>query len=231
MTNLFAFDPPDRVSLPVRHSGLRFPVGRIFCIGRNYADHAREMGHEPDRNPPFFFMKPSDAAIEAGIPFQYPSQSRDVHHEVELVAALKAGGSNIPLDDAMRIVFGFAVGLDMTRRDLQAEAKRLQRPWEVAKAFAGSAPMGLITRVEDLPAVPQGRIALSVNGVEKQQGLISDMIWNLSELISHISHFFTLAAGDMIMTGTSAGVGPVQPGDRMLATIEGLEPLEVDVRG
>jgi fumarylpyruvate hydrolase len=230
LTVSFAFAPPQPVSLPIKNSAARFPVSRIFCIGRNYTDHAREMGHEPTLDPPFFFMKPADAAIEAGVAFPYPAQSQDVHHEVELVVALQKGGTTLSSDAALDAIFGYAVGLDMTRRDLQAEAKRVQRPWEVAKAFASSAPIGRITPAHELAAVPQGRIALTVNGSLKQQGLISDMIWNVADLISHISQFFTLMPGDMIMTGTPAGVGAIKPGDEMLATIDGLEPLMVEVK-
>jgi fumarylpyruvate hydrolase len=225
----YALEPPSVVSLPISETTLRFPVHRIFCIGRNYADHAREMGHNPDREPPFFFLKPTSAVQGPTENFRYPSASRDVHHEVELVVALGAGGRDISLTDAASCIFGYAVGLDMTRRDLQAEAKKLQRPWETGKAFDGSAPISAIRRADKVGDMSKRRISLTVNGTVRQMGSTADMIWSVQEIISYISRYFELTAGDLIMTGTPAGVGAVNIGDRLAADIEGLEPLRIEV--
>ena len=218
---------PPVAAIPVAGSGL-FPVRRIYCIGRNYAAHAVEMGHDPNRESPFFFQKNSSNLVPSG-KFPYPPHSTDVHHEVELVVALKSGGTNIPVDKALDHVWGYAVALDMTRRDLQGEAKKLGRPWEIAKAFERSAPVGPLHPVSKVGHMMQGRIALKVNGALKQEGDMSQMIWKVPEMISYLSQYFELAAGDIIMSGTPSGVGPVVKGDKMAATIQGLGSLEVEV--
>ena len=218
--------PPVAV-IPVAGSG-QFPVRRIYCIGRNYAAHAVEMGHDPNRESPFFFQKNSNNLDPSG-KFPYPPHSTDVHHEVELVVALKSGGTNIAPDKALDHVWGYAVGLDMTRRDLQGEAKKLGRPWEIGKAFERSAPVGPLRPVSETGHMTQGRIALKLNGALKQEGDMNQMIWKVPEMISYLSEYFELAAGDIIMSGTPSGVGPVVKGDRMEATIKGLGSLAVEV--
>jgi len=222
------FPPPPRVELPVVGSGVRFPVRRVYCIGRNYAAHAVEMGHDPNRESPFFFQKNADNLDPSG-EFPYPAQGDDIHHEVELAVALKSGGADIPEESALEHVFGYAVSLDMTRRDLQGEAKRLGRPWEIGKAFERSAPIGPITPSEKVGPLSAGAIALEVNGTLRQDGDLSQMIWKVPEIIAYLSRYFRLAAGDVILTGTPAGVGPVVRGDRIEARIAGLEPLSVRV--
>ena len=226
MTGL-VIPPPPVPSVPVRGGGL-FPVRRIYCIGRNYAEHTREMGGDPDREAPFFFQKnPDDAATDGRFP--YPPASMDVHHEVELVVALGRGGERIAEADALAHVWGYAVGLDMTRRDLQAEAKARARPWEVGKAFAASAPIGEIVPQAECGHLPAGAIRLSVNGALRQEGDLAQMIWKVPEQIAILSRYFTLAPGDLIFSGTPAGVGRVARGDTMRAEIAGLPPLEVAV--
>ncbi|RZT54722.1 fumarylpyruvate hydrolase [Sphingomonas sp. BK036] len=202
----------------------RFPVRRIFCVGQNYADHAREMGSDPDRQEPFFFSKPADAVVENGSTLPFPPQTRDLHHEVELVIALGAGGKNIAVADAPATIFGAAVGIDLTRRDLQAAAKAIGRPWDMAKGFDRSAPIGAIT-----PGAPaaSGGIALTVDGETRQSGDLSMMIWSVPEIIATLSTFVELAPGDLIFTGTPAGVGPIRPGQSVSATIDGFETLRV----
>ncbi len=214
-------------AIPVSGGG-SFPVRRVYCIGRNYAAHAIEMGHDPDREAPFFFQKNPDNLDPSGV-FPYPAHSSDVHHEVELVVALKAGGANIPLDQALDHVWGYAVSLDMTRRDLQSEAKKAGRPWEIGKAFERSGPVGPLRPVSEVGHPDQGRIELRVNGVVKQEGDMNQMIWKVPEMISYLSEYFELAAGDIIMSGTPSGVGPVVRGDVMVAEIAGLGNLTVTV--
>jgi fumarylpyruvate hydrolase len=226
----YAIDPPEISFLPVEGTEAVFPVGRIFCVGRNYAAHAIEMGHDPDKEPPFFFMKPADSIVRPGGDFAYPPGSSNVHHEIELVVALARGGTDIATQDALSHVFGYGVGLDMTRRDLQAEAKQLSRPWEVSKAFAQSAPISALSRAADMGHPAEGAIALKVNGAVTQQGDLNQLIWKVPEVISHLSRLFSLKAGDLIMTGTPAGVGPVARGDRMDGRIEGVGEISVTVR-
>ena len=216
-------------SLPVSDSFQRFPVGRIFCVGRNYAEHAREMGHNPDREPPFFFMKPATAIVADGGTFPYPPLSGDVHHEVELVVALHRGGRDIPVADALEHVFGYAVGLDMTRRDLQGEAKKLGRPWDTGKAFDHSAPCSAVAPAAAIGHPTRGAITLHVNGQLRQRGDLADLIWNVPETIACLSSLFTLMPGDLIFTGTPAGVGPVQRGDALNAAVEGVGELATAV--
>ena len=211
-----AFSGPEPVSVPIAGSGARFPVHRVYCVGRNYADHVREMGGEVGREPPFFFAKPPDALVTAGY-FPYPAMTEDVHHEVELVVAL---GPEARL-------FGYAVGLDMTRRDLQAAAKNLGRPWEVAKSFDHSAPISPITASEQV--LTSGAITLDVNGMRRQTGDISQMIWNIPEIITELAKLFTLKPGDLIFTGTPSGVSAVARGDKLHAEIAGVGTLKVDV--
>lgn len=223
----YVIPAPTIPTIPV-HGGGVFPVRRVYCIGRNYAAHAIEMGHDPDRDPPFFFQKNPGNLDPSGV-FPYPGQSQDVHHEVELIVALHSGGTSIPVDDALRHVWGYGIVLDMTRRDLQAEAKKLGRPWEVGKAFERSAPVGPLHPVAEVGHLDHGRIELHVNGVLKQEGDLNQMIWKVPEMISYLSDYFELQAGDVILSGTPAGVGPVQRGDRMEAAIDGLGRLTVTV--
>ncbi len=201
-----------------------FPVRRIFCVGQNYADHAREMGSDPDRQEPFFFSKPADAVVANGSTLPFPPKTEDLHHEVELVIALGKGGKDIAVEDAAATIFGAGVGIDLTRRDLQAAAKKAGRPWDMAKGFDRSAPVGALT-----PGVPaaSGTIALAIDGETRQSGDLSMMIWSVPEIIATLSTFVELAPGDLIFTGTPAGVGPIQRGQTVRATIDGYEPLEV----
>ena len=203
-----------------------FPVRRIYCVGRNYAAHRREMGGD-DRDPPFFFAKPADAIVPSGAAIAYPLATAELHHEVELVVALGAGGAGVSAGDAMGLVCGFAVGVDLTRRDLQAAARAKAQPWEAAKGFDQSAPISAITRRHDGP--PTGAIRLDVNGAVRQQASLGDMIWNVAEIIAEASKLWRLEAGDLIYTGTPEGVGPLVRGDRVAARIEGLEPLDFTI--
>ena len=223
----FVIPVPPVAAIPVVGGG-QFPVRRVYCIGRNYAAHAIEMGHDPDREAPFFFQKNAENLDPSG-EFPDPPKSADVHHEVELLVALKSGGRNIPVDSAMEHVWGHAVALDMTRRDLQGAAKQQGRPWEIGKAFERSAPVGPLYPVSATGPLADGRIELMVNGAVTQQGNLNQMIWKVPEMISYLSEYFELAAGDVILSGTPSGVGPVLRGDRMEATIEGLGSLAVTV--
>ncbi|WP_418121934.1 fumarylacetoacetate hydrolase family protein [Variovorax sp. 160MFSha2.1] len=225
----YAISPAPVHSLPIQGDQVRFPVNRIFCVGRNYSEHAREMGHNPDREPPFFFMKPASAIVADGGEFAYPPLSNDVHHEIELVVALKTGGANIAAADALGHVYGYAVGLDMTRRDLQGEAKKMGRPWDTGKAFDGSAPCGELVPVARAGHPANGEIRLDVNGAQRQVGDLADMIWNVPDTIAYLSTLFTLQPGDLIFTGTPAGVAAVQRGDRMRGSVAGVGVLEVAV--
>jgi len=225
----YAIDFPGVITLPVVESSKAFPVGRIYCVGRNYAEHAREMGHDPDREPPFFFMKPADAIVMNGATIPFPQVTKDLHHEIELIVAIGKGGANIPVEKALDHVFGYGVGLDMTRRDLQGEAKKQGRPWEIGKAFERSGPVGPLHSVEKVGHLDHGRIELKVNGALKQEGDMNQMIWKVPEMISYLSEYFELQAGDVIMSGTPSGVGAVVRGDVMEASIEGLGNLVVKV--
>jgi fumarylpyruvate hydrolase len=228
MTTGFVIAPPAIVALPVAGGAARFPVRRVYCIGRNYAAHAVEMGHDPDREPPFFFQKNPDNLDPSG-EFPYPPQSADVHHEVELAVALGNGGSDVPVERAMELVWGYAVALDMTRRDIQDEAKRLKRPWETSKAFERSAPIGLLVPASGFREPSSGAISLSVNGELRQSGDLDQMIWKVPEMIAYLSTYVTLAPGDVILSGTPSGVGAVMRGDRLEARVAGLPPLDVRV--
>lgn len=225
----FVFDPPPIASLPIDGETARFPVHRIYCVGRNYAEHAREMGHDPNREPPFFFSKPADTLVLDGGDFPYPPRSADVHHEIELVAALGSGGRDIAEGDAMRHVFGYAVGLDMTRRDLQGEAKKMGRPWDTGKGFEHSAPCSVLRRASAIGHPSKGRIWLDVNGTTRQEGDLADLIWSLPEMIAYLSTLFTLREGDLIMTGTPAGVAAVNRGDVLEGGVEGVGTLRTRV--
>ena len=226
---VYQFDPLDRPALPIKGTDKLFPVHRIYCVGRNYADHAIEMGHDPDKEPPFFFQKNPDNLLVGKPEFPYPPLSSDVHHEIELVAALHRGGSNIPRENAMQHVFGYAVGLDMTRRDLQGQAKKMGRPWDVGKGFEHSAPCSELVMASQCGHPDQGAITLEVNGEIRQQGNLNQMIWKTAEMIATLSTLFELQPGDLVMTGTPAGVGPVQIGDQLRGCIEGIGSLEVRV--
>ena len=222
---------PEQPSLQVANSDARFPVRRIFCVGRNYAEHAREMGKDPDREPPFFFTKPADAAIDMPASWPYPPQTNNLHHEIELVVAIGKAGTGIAPDEADSHVWGYAIGLDMTRRDLQGEAKKMGRPWDWGKAFDLSAPCGPVHGKQETGIVTTGKIWLDVNGKKRQRGDLADLIWPVAEVISIISHAMALQPGDLIMTGTPAGVGPVVPGDVITAGIEGLGEITTTIAG
>jgi fumarylpyruvate hydrolase len=224
----FVFAPPAVTAVPVDGTGDLFPVRRVYCIGRNYAAHAVEMGHDPDKEPPFFFQKNPDNLNTSGS-FPYPPKSDDVHHEIELAVALKSGGRNIPVGEALDHVFGYAVSLDMTRRDLQGNAKKMGRPWEIGKAFEQSAPITPFVWTADCGHLSEGKIQLTVNGDLRQEGDLNQMIWKVPEMISYLSEYFELAPGDVIQTGTPAGVGPVVRGDKLVGSVKGLPPLEVTV--
>ncbi len=224
----YIIEPPAQPSLPVRGSDERFPVRRVYCIGRNYAAHTIEMGGDPDRSPPFFFQKNANNIDSSG-KFPYPAKTSDVHHEIEMVVALKSGGVNIPVDQALDHVFGYAVSLDMTRRDLQAEAKELRRPWEIGKAFEHSAPCGELAPASDIGHPSSGLIQLKVNGEVRQTGDLNQMIWKVPEMISYLSDYFELAAGDVIMSGTPSGVAAIVKGDLMEAEVEGVGKMSVTV--
>ena len=219
-----AFPAPPARSLPIAGRDERFPVHRIYCVGRNFAEHAKEMGAEVSRGRPVFFMKPADAAVEIGdIP--YPGATADLHHEVELVVALgRDADGEVPVDAALALVFGYAVGLDLTRRDLQAEAKEKRLPWDIAKGFDHSAPMGAIVPADG--GVPAGRLWLEVNGATRQDAPLTDMVFSVPEVLHELSKLFALRAGDLVMMGTPAGVAALQRGDRLRAGIDGLAQVE-----
>jgi len=215
-------------TLPVVGSELRFPVRRVFCVGRNYAEHAREMGHDPDREPPFFFGKDA-AALTTAARIPYPPATAELHHEVELVVALGEGGMNVAAAQARERIFGYAVGVDLTRRDLQAEAKRLGRPWYLAKSFLGAAPIGPVHPASAIGHPRAGAIRLSIGDTLRQSGDLAQMIWSIEEIIAILSTLDRLLPGDLIFTGTPAGVGPIHPGDHLIAAIADLDRLEVTI--
>jgi fumarylpyruvate hydrolase len=222
----YVLPPPAPPAVPVEGEAAAFPVRRILCVGRNYAAHRREMGGD-DRDPPFFFAKPADAIVPPGGEVRYPSATANLHHEIELVVALKAGGRDLAASQTLDLVYGYAVGVDLTRRDLQNAAKDKGQPWDASKGFDGSAPISAIRRWQGPP--PQGRIALSVNGQIRQDGLVADMIWNLAEIVAEASKLWTLAPGDLIFTGTPEGVGPLVPGDRVEGEVEGVGSVSFTV--
>lgn len=225
----YALACPPQPALPVVGSAALFPVRRIYCVGRNYAAHAREMGHDPDREEPFFFQKSPDSIVPPGGNFPYPPGTSDVHHEIELVVALGRGGANISEDRALDHIFGYGVGLDMTRRDLQGQAKKAGRPWTVGKAFDHAAPCSAITPARAVANARRGRIWLDINGESRQDGDLDQLIWSVPEIIAALSGLFTLAPGDLIYTGTPAGVGPVERGDVMRGGIDGVGEIEITV--
>lgn len=228
----YVFEPSPVVSLPVQGDPHQFPVRRVYCVGRNYAEHAKEMGFT-GREPPFFFLKPADAllVIAQGATGQmpYPSLTQNLHHEIELVVAIDKGGRNISAAQALSHVFGYAVGLDMTRRDLQNDMKKQGRPWCIGKAFDHSAPIGPLVRAAQAPDIDKARICLQVNGTTQQDSQTSQLIWNIAETIEHLSMAWTLMPGDLIFTGTPEGVGPVKVGDEMVGQITGLPDLCVTI--
>ncbi len=223
----YVIEPPAIPALPV-DGGKSFPVRRVYCIGRNYAAHAVEMGHDPDREPPFFFQKNPNNLDPSG-EFPYPPHTEDVHHEVELAVMLGSGGTNIPVETALDHVFGYALSLDMTRRDLQGQQKKMGRPWEIGKAVERSAPVGPVHPASRIGHPDTGIIRLEVNGEVRQEGDLAQMIWKVPEMISYLSEYFELAAGDVILSGTPSGVGPVVRGDTMVCKLDGFDDLVVKV--
>jgi len=224
----FVIPAPPIASVEVTGSDDRFPVRRIYCIGRNYLAHRKEMGHD-DRKPPFYFQKPADALLASGGEFPYPPQSENVHFEIELVVAIARGGVDIPVEHALDHVYGYGVGIDMTRRDLQSQAKKDGRPWDAAKGFDHSAPISAIRPVSETGHPDSGRIWLAVNGEVRQDSDLNLQIWNVQEGISHLSKLYEVAPGDLIYTGTPDGVGPIQVGDQITAGIDGIGELEIKV--
>lgn len=216
----FVIEPPPVSTVPVAGGGL-FPVRRVFCVGRNYAAHAREMGADPDREPPFFFTKPADALVTQAM-VAFPPATRSLHHEVELVIAISHGGAAIPVASALDHVYGYAAGVDLTRRDMQDEAKSLRRPWDMSKGFDESAPIGTITPAARIGHPASGRISLTINGKLRQDGNLADMIWPVPDIIAFLSNLVILKPGDLIFTGTPEGVGAVERGDSLAADIEGI---------
>ncbi|MFG6457616.1 fumarylacetoacetate hydrolase family protein [Roseateles sp. BYS96W] len=225
----FVFPPPAVPSAAVRGTEARYAVSRIFCVGRNYADHAREMGSDPTREPPFYFTKPASALTPSGTTVPYPSETKNYHYEMELVIAIGAPVFRVTPEAARAAIWGYAAGLDMTRRDLQAVAKAGGKPWDTAKGFDQSAILTDIARVSDVGLLEKGAITLAVNGVEKQRGDLADMIWSQAEIVSNLSHLYHLHPGDLIYTGTPAGVGAVVPGDVITGRIEGLGDITLTV--
>jgi fumarylpyruvate hydrolase len=217
-----------QIQVPIEGGG-EFGVRRIYCVGRNYRAHLVEMGVDPDREPPFFFLKTADEIVQDGATVPYPPMTEDFQHEIELVVAVGRGGANIPRDAALDSVFGYAVGLDMTRRDLQMEARRTGRPWDMGKNFDHSAPCGRITPAQRLGAMGAGEISLTVNGEVRQKSDLSLMVWNVLEIVSDLSRYVTLSPGDLIYTGTPEGVGPVHRGDRLVGHIDGLTDLRITI--
>ncbi len=229
----YVFTPPPVVAIPVVDSEQSFAVRRVYCVGRNYAAHAREMGFDPDREPPFFFCKPADSVVPVKTgetyDFPYPSQTNNLHYEAELVAVIGTKASNISVEEALDYVWGYAVGLDMTRRDLQMKMREMGRPWEIGKAFDYSAPIGPIYPASKVGHIDKGAIWLTVNGEDKQRSDINHLIWSVAETIAHLSTLFELEPGDVIFTGTPEGVGAVVRGDKMVVGVDGLGELKVDV--
>jgi len=229
----FVFDPAPSVAVPVAGTADSFPVRRVYCVGRNYAAHAREMGFDPDREPPFFFCKPADAVVPVDegttLSLPYPPETANLHYEIELVAAIGRGGANIPVDQALEHVWGYAVGLDMTRRDLQMKMREAGRPWELGKAFDLSGPIGPLHPAGSFKDIDKAGIWLQVNGTDKQKSDIGKLIWSVAETVSYLSRYFRLEAGDLIYTGTPEGVGPVVRGDRMVGGVDGLGTISVEM--
>tara|TARA_Y100000588_G_scaffold11420_1_gene12488 strand:+ start:1362 stop:2051 length:690 start_codon:yes stop_codon:yes gene_type:complete len=223
----FAIPIWDQPALPVVGTDAAFPVRRIYCVGRNYAAHAREMGHDPDREPPFFFAKPADSIVPNGGDVAYPVATKNLHPEIELVVALGQGGWNIPVTDANDCIYGYGVGLDLTRRDMQGVAKDMGRPWDLSKGFDNAAPMTAIRPVSDTGILETGAITLTVNGAPRQKGDLADMIWNVPETINYLSGLIELKPGDLIFTGTPEGVAAIERGDVLVGHVDGLDDLHV----
>ena len=226
----YVIEQPQQPAIPVAGEDAAFPVRRIWCVGRNYADHAREMGHDPSREPPFFFAKFADTVVIGGGELPFPSQTQDLHHEIEMVVAIGQAGRDISAEQALSHVYGYAVGLDMTRRDIQAVAKSLARPWELAKSFDQSCPISAIAPAVRIGHPRQGRIEVAVNGTVQQTGDLAQMIWSVPETVSFLSRYVQLAPGDLIMTGTPAGVSRVRPGDTVHGSCEGVGSISVTYR-
>jgi fumarylpyruvate hydrolase len=222
----YVIAPPPQAAIAVAGTDKMFPVRRIWCVGRNYEEHIREMGQDV-RDPPFFFAKPADAIVPDGTRVPYPPLTKDMHHEVELVVALKSGGRNIPLERALDCIYGYGVGIDLTRRDLQIASRDLKRPWEIGKAFDGSAPCGALRPASEIGHPKKGRIFLKVNGTVRQDGDLEQMIWNVPEVIAKLSEQVALAAGDVIMTGTPSGVGAVVAGDKLEGGVDGVGSISI----
>ncbi|SEQ79438.1 fumarylacetoacetate hydrolase family protein [Thalassovita taeanensis] len=225
----YVFPPAPQASVAVHGSDDRLPVRRIFCVGRNYAAHAREMGKDPDRDPPFFFTKPADAVVESGEAVAYPPETENFHYEAELIAVIGTGGKNISEADSLSHVWGYAIGNDLTRRDLQLKAREQGRPWDFGKAFDRSAVIGPVFPISEIGHPEKGSITLTVNDDVKQAADLADLIWSVPEIISILSHSITLAPGDLIMTGTPAGVGQLQVGDVCIVSIDGLGSIETKI--
>lgn len=225
----FVIDAPEPHSLPIMGSDDRFPVRRVYCVGRNYADHAREMGHDPDREPPFFFMKPSEAVVACPVgsvvSVTYPTQTANLHHEIELAVAIGTQAAEVTPEQALDAVWGYGVAVDLTRRDMQDDAKALRRPWDLSKGFDESAPISALAPAATIGHPTAGRITVAVDGVTRQDGDLNQQIWNVAEVISALSHAITLLPGDIILTGTPAGVGPVERGETVVGSIDGVGTL------
>jgi fumarylpyruvate hydrolase len=222
----YVVSPPSLPSIEVDESSMRFPIRRVFCVGRNYAEHAREMGADPTREPPFFFTKPSDAIVPASGTIPYPPLTSDLHHEVELVVAIGRSGRAVRASDALSYVWGYGAGVDLTRRDLQSEAKKLSRPWDCAKGFDASGPVTALQPVSAIGHPHRGRIWLAVNGQQRQEGDLAQMIWPVADVVSYVSNAVEIRAGDLIFTGTPAGVGALRPGDRVTGGVDGVASFE-----
>ncbi len=225
----YVIDPPVQAAVPVAGTDAAFPVRRVYCVGRNYAAHAREMGHDPDREPPFFFMKPADALLVGGADMPYPVATADLHHEIEMVVALGKGGRDVPVEAANGLIWGYGVGLDMTRRDIQGEAKKLGRPWDMGKGFDKSAPIAALHPVTETGVIEDAGIWLDVNGVRRQSSTLKALIWSIPETISYLSGLVELHPGDLIFTGTPEGVAAVGRGDVLHGHVDGLTDLEVRI--
>ncbi|SEC05799.1 fumarylpyruvate hydrolase [Rhizobiales bacterium GAS188] len=225
----YVLPPPPQASVALAGSADRFAVRRIFCVGRNYAAHAREMGKDPDREPPFFFMKPADTVVDSGATIPYPPQTKELHYEMEMVVALGKGGFNVPRDKALDLVFGYGCGIDLTRRDLQQQAKDMGRPWDFGKGFDRSAPCAPLHRVAEVGHPAKGRIWLSVNGAVRQDADLAELIWSIPDVISVLSHSMRLEPGDLIYSGTPAGVGAVKTGDKVAGGVVGLTDIAISI--
>ena len=225
----FTFSPPQQASVAVAGEDVRFPVRRIFCVGRNYAAHAREMGKDPDREPPFFFTKPADAVTDDGAVIPYPPETANFQYEIELIVAIGKEGADVPVEEANGLIWGYGVGIDLTRRDLQLDARDKGRPWDWGKAFDLSAPVAPLHPVAKVGHPARGRIWLAVNGAVKQDGDLAELIWDVPEIVSTLSRSMTLKPGDLIMTGTPAGVGAIVPGDRVTGGIDGLGDISITI--